>query len=489
MNRLLGIVGGSVGAALLLLGCAGESDAPQVAAVQEEIRNGTPSLAPQFDTVVSITNGGLAFGSGTLVAGNWVLTAGHVVDHLKTVNSNITVRWGNSSDATAQTRKAVAVYLHPKHSVGLSSQPARPAEVDAALVRLESPFTNAITRPISSASTSSLLNTSVSCLGYGKTVENDPNSIGVLTFGFFSITAVATNHILIPQNNDLLFGSQVPLGGDSGGSCINVLQEIVGVISTGDFAPANAAYAVPAAAFRSWATGIMTDCNNQVPGSDTFCSAACPCPYGGADCDSDSQCSSGNVCDTDVGPGFKRTPTTDVCVTAACADAALGSDSYCSPGCPCGHGGGDCESSQCQDGLTCATDIGPAFKMSPTTDVCVPSACASRTLGSTSFCSAACPCGHGGGDCDSDAQCMPGLVCVDNVGPGFGMGVDHDVCLPSACSAAALGSASFCSTTCPCGVGGGDCDSDNQCMPGLVCGTDNGPDFGFSPTTDVCVRP
>lgn len=490
MTRILTLVSGPLLAGLLLVGCASETDAPNMESNQQEIRNGTPSLAPQLDTIVSITNGSLGFGSGSLVAGNWVLTAGHVVDHVKTVTSNITVRWGNSADPAAQTRKAVAVYLHPSHVLGHSSQPAFPSDVDAALIRLETPFTNPITRTISSVSTNSLLNTSVSCLGYGKTVENDPNSIGTLTFGFFSITGVATNHVFIPQNNDLIFGSQVPLNGDSGGPCINLAQEVVGVISATDFSPSAFAYAAPAASFRSWAQGIMSNCNNQVPGSDSFCSAACPCTYGNADCDSDAECSTGNVCDTDVGAGFKRTPATDVCVSSACASGELGSSTYCSASCPCGHGGGDCDgSSQCQDGLTCATDIGPAFKMSPATDVCVPTACASRVLGSTTFCSAACPCGHGGGDCDGNSQCMPGLICVDNVGPGFGMGPDHDVCLPSACAAGTLGSSTYCSTTCPCGVGGGDCDSDNQCMPGLVCGTDNGPAFGFSSTTDVCVKP
>ena len=42
---------------------------------------------------------------------------------------------------------------------------------------------------------------------------------------------------------------------------------------------------------------------------------------------------------------------------------------------------------------------------------------------------------------------------------------------------------------CPCGNGGGDCDSDQDCMPGLVCGTDNGAEFGQAVTTDVCVAP
>jgi hypothetical protein len=83
---------------------------------------------------------------------------------------------------------------------------------------------------------------------------------------------------------------------------------------------------------------------------------------------------------------------------------------------------------------------------------------------------------------------MPGLVCRSNIGPAFNMTATTDVCVPKACTAA-LYSDTFCSAACPCGKGGGDCDSDQDCLPELVCGTDNGPEFGLPATTDVCVAP
>ena len=48
----------------------------------------------------------------------------------------------------------------------------------------------------------------------------------------------------------------------------------------------------------------------------------------------------------------------------------------------------------------------------------------------------------------------------------------------------------FCSETYPCTVGQGDCDSDSECRPGLVClNEDVGYAYGFNAYVDVCVRP
>ena len=47
---------------------------------------------------------------------------------------------------------------------------------------------------------------------------------------------------------------------------------------------------------------------------------------------------------------------------------------------------------------------------------------------------------------------------------------------------------SFCSSAHRCEVGFGDCDSDAQCVPGTHCGTNNGTDYGYlDPTIDVCI--
>ena len=51
----------------------------------------------------------------------------------------------------------------------------------------------------------------------------------------------------------------------------------------------------------------------------------------------------------------------------------------------------------------------------------------------------------------------------------------------------ALGSNDFCMLNGPCGLGQGDCDSDAECQPGLSCLDDRGAEFGFAPIVDVCL--
>lgn len=238
---------------------------------------------------------------------------------------------------------------------------------------------------------------------------------------------------------------------------------------------------------RSTDVCLPSACAAGVTGSGAYCSSSCPCGYGGGDCDGSGQCLPGLVCGSDHGPMFKMSAATDVCLPSACSEKVIGSGSYCSAECPCGQGGGDCDNdAQCMPGLVCGTDHGPMFKMSAATDVCLPSACAATTVGSSAYCTEECPCGHGGGDCDASAECLGGLTCATDHGKAFGMSAATDVCLPSACAGATLGSGSYCSTTCPCGHGGGDCDSNAECLPGLTCRDNNGASFGYSASTDVC---
>ena len=49
--------------------------------------------------------------------------------------------------------------------------------------------------------------------------------------------------------------------------------------------------------------------------------------------------------------------------------------------------------------------------------------------GDWDFCSPTNPCSNGQGDCDSDADCQQGLTCTSNVGPTFGWAKGIDVCI------------------------------------------------------------
>lgn len=59
-------------------------------------------------------------------------------------------------------------------------------------------------------------------------------------------------------------------------------------------------------------------------------------------------------------------------------------------------------------------------------------------LGAWDYCSPWNRCGHGQGDCDSEQECLPGLWCVENVGADYGWNPAVDVCqnpvIPPVCT-------------------------------------------------------
>jgi Tol biopolymer transport system component len=135
--------------------------------------------------------------------------------------------------------------------------------------------------------------------------------------------------------------------------------------------------------------------------------------------------------------------------------------------------------------------------------------------GDFDYCTGTLSCNSGEGDCDSNAQCTAGLglVCGTDNGPNFMMPADWDVCVPAHCTnnisdadediaradcggscgactcPGVPGSAGYCSPSCPCGQGAGDCDSHADCAAGLICGVNNGPAFGLPAGFEVCIAP
>jgi hypothetical protein len=106
---------------------------------------------------------------------------------------------------------------------------------------------------------------------------------------------------------------------------------------------------------------------------------------------------------------------------------------------------------------------------------------------SATFCSTSHPCGAGEGDCDSDAECKSGLSCRSNTGPTVGLPADYDVCLevlrqPS-------NTEGFCESIGGCQLYEGDCNSHAGCKDNLVCRADVGAAVGLSATKDVCDLP
>jgi RHS repeat-associated protein len=161
---------------------------------------------------------------------------------------------------------------------------------------------------------------------------------------------------------------------------------------------------------REFATkGASGSANGQ---SDYCNDSAHKCDVGEGDCDSNAQCVSGLVCVSGYGPRYGLASNVDVCMPNSCKDGVL------SPGetaIDCGGGG-----------------CGP----------CAP-LCSSGTLGSQTYCAQAgsCLCGAGQGDCDSEAECQPGMKCVARAG-AFELADTIEVCEPSFCTNNVLDSAS-----------------------------------------------
>jgi V8-like Glu-specific endopeptidase len=115
-----------------------------------------------------------------------------------------------------------------------------------------------------------------------------------------------------------------------------------------------------------------------------------------------------------------------------------------------------------------------------------PGGCHTGSNGDWSYCSTSCTCDAGEGDCDGNAECSAGTTCVNDVGANYGWASTVDVCEASSCHVGSNGGWSYCSTSCPCDNGEGDCDSDAECNSGTECVDNVGANYGWASTVDVC---
>jgi hypothetical protein len=238
----------------------------------------------------------------------------------------------------------------------------------------------------------------------------------------------------------------------------------------------------------STAQDISAACHVGNLGDDGYCTSTCKCGAGEGDCNSSTECLAGMKCVFNQGNNYGFPSGVDVCDCPA--NAENGGASFCSANCPCEEGQGDCDSAaECGAGMTCYTDAGGAFPgtgLDAEDDVCA-TCLPPAGNGTIDYCNASCTCSEGEGDCDSNTDCDAGLRCFLDVGADFGLPADTDVC--AACAPDSLnGKFDFCSASCPCNHGQGDCDSNAECAPGLTCVNDVGATFGLPADTDVCVN-
>merc|ERR1711915_1048286 len=106
-------------------------------------------------------------------------------------------------------------------------------------------------------------------------------------------------------------------------------------------------------------------------------------------------------------------------------------------------------------------------------------------------------CAVGGGDCDRDTDCQPGLKCGTNNCRSFHPGAQPaaDCCIRSTEPVAGTCNGdsrawNCCSTSNRCKLREGDCDNDSECQSGLVCASNNCRQFhpGAHSLADCCIR-
>lgn len=172
-------------------------------------------------------------------------------------------------------------------------------------------------------------------------------------------------------------------------------------------------------------------CSGVGLGTPDFCAPGCPCQAGQGDCDDNNDCAAGTTCVQNIGAQFGFAANIDVCVDS-CDASFVGNWDFCTEECgACSLGQGDCDSdSQCGPGLQCADNVGAQFGFRADVDVCV-MACDPLLNGTFNYCSPGCLCSNGEGDCDSDADCAPGHRCVEDIGANYGFSSDVDICLSS----------------------------------------------------------
>ena len=108
--------------------------------------------------------------------------------------------------------------------------------------------------------------------------------------------------------------------------------------------------------------------------------------------------------------------------------------------------------------------------------------CATESNGDDEFCYCN-TCFKNEGDCDYQDECQDGLVCGSN-NCQASLGFDYEV---DCCYQPTVGDEHFCAFGNLCGEDEGDCDSKDECQDGLGCGSNNCPPLlGFDDGVDCC---
>ena len=274
----------------------------------------------------------------------------------------------------------------------------------------------------------------------------------------------------------------------------------------------------------SSSSGGSSSCHSGTNGGASYCSTSCPCAEGYGDCDSDAECLPGLICARDVGANYGVHSSMDFCEqpsggtssggssggSASVSNACSATRSIPSSG---GSVSGTTSGSSTLSG-SCGGSSAPeqVFQWTPSTSGQWTLSTCGSGYDTLLYVSTSC------GQASSELSCNDdGTSCANNgsrIQENFIAGQTYYIVVDgystragsftlnvqrdqgtsssggsSSCHSGTNGGASYCSTSCPCAEGYGDCDSDAECLPGLICARDVGANYGVHSSMDFCERP